>query len=251
MKRSVPIDILEDTAAFRQQVRMAAVQVNGLRSDELQMALAYEVEPSSGVPAAEAELAFRAVPDPDPTVRVFEVVVRRRRATEGGVLRRWRVPIAVCLLLLLAFVAVDFVRTSLALSTMTHEVRTREALQAQVDAGRHAAAADRRAAEELRTRRQNVARAQDEAARLRAAWPDLLRAIASACGEKAVLKEISASGPYRARLAATAITPEAASQVMVALSAAAARAGWRFRPGTIATSVQGTTANFDCEVSHD
>ena len=150
---------------------MAAVQVNGLRSDELQMALAYEVEPSSGVPAAEAELAFRAVPDPDPTVRVFEVVVRRRRATEGGVLRRWRVPIAVCLLLLLAFVAVDFVRTSLALSTMTHEVRTREALQAQVDAVRHAAAADRRAAEELRTRRQNAARAQDEAARLRAAWP--------------------------------------------------------------------------------
>ena len=59
----------EDANAFRQQVRMAAVQVTGLRQDELAMALAYEVEPFSGVPAGDAEVAYVGITPCSPVLR--------------------------------------------------------------------------------------------------------------------------------------------------------------------------------------
>ena len=77
MSRKKTDSVMDDPSAFRQQVRMAAVQVTGLRPDELSTALAYEIEPFSGIPAAEAELAYSPVVDPDPTVSVYDVAVRR------------------------------------------------------------------------------------------------------------------------------------------------------------------------------
>ena len=102
---------MDDESAFRQQVRMAAVQVAGLRPDELSAALAYEVEPFSGIPAAEAELAYTPVVYSDPAVRVFDVAVRRRksRADKGG--GRYLIPIIVVGIIALVIAGIDFVRT--------------------------------------------------------------------------------------------------------------------------------------------
>ena len=88
MSRKKTDSVMDDPSAFRQQVRIAAVQVTGLRPDELAAALAYEVEPLSGIPAAEAELAYSPVVDPDPTVRVYDVAVRRRKNRAAKVSRR-------------------------------------------------------------------------------------------------------------------------------------------------------------------
>lgn len=48
----------ESREVYRQRVRMPEVQVAGLSEAELQSALAYEVEPFSGIPSALAEIEY-------------------------------------------------------------------------------------------------------------------------------------------------------------------------------------------------
>ena len=239
-----------DANAFRQQVRMAAVQVTGLRPDELATALAYEVEPFSGIPAAEAEVTYVPVVDADPSVRVYDVAVRRKksRSATGGA--RFLVPLLVIGALALVLAAADFVFMQRRLGALRKEVAVQTNLEAQLDAVRRPAAAARAEAQALRERRETAARAQDEAARARAAYADILKAIAAAYGERAVLMTLD-GGPAVLRVKGVAVTAAAAADVQVALTKSAIERGWRLTLGPIAVRTPGLTAEFECELTHD
>ncbi|MBO7683387.1 MAG: hypothetical protein J6T51_01520 [Kiritimatiellae bacterium] len=251
MSRRRSVSVADDPSAFRQRVRMAAVQVAGLRPDELEMALAYEVEPSSGIPASEAEISFRLLADDDPTVRVYEVAVRRRvaeRADAGG---RFLRPLAALGALVVLLVAVDAVRVARTISALSLDVATCERLDAKVKAVQREAKSARDEARALRAGREAAQAAREEVARMRSAWPRLLRSIAQACGDRAVLTSLVSDGSFRAKFSATTVSPRVAADVMVELSRAAAKVGWRVEPGSVAASERGSTTSFDCEVVHD
>jgi hypothetical protein len=76
--------IFSDRGALCRQVRLAAVQVEGLGDEELAMALAYELEPYSSIPAADAEVAWRELDGEDRSMRVFEAAVIRRTRSRRG-----------------------------------------------------------------------------------------------------------------------------------------------------------------------
>lgn len=251
MRRGAAVSVIDDPAAFRQQVRMAAVQVAGLKADEIESALAYEVEPSSGIPAAEAELAYRLVAGDDPTVRVYEVFVRRRKSNAAAGGERCLLPLAIIGAAVLLSVAVDAALTIRAQTRLARDVAEREMLDAKIKAVQREARAARDEADGIRARRASAAKAQGDVSRFRAAWPALLRAIGSSFGDRAVVTSLDSRDPFRARLTATAVSQRAAADVMVALTAAAQGLNWRVTPGTMAVSARGTTTTFDCELEYD
>ena len=251
MSRGAAVSIMDDPSAFRQQVRMAAVQVAGLKPSELEAALAYEVEPSSGIPAAEAEIGFRLVPGDDPTVRVYDVAVRRRKAHGSAGAERFVRPLTILGAVVLAIVAADAAVTLRTQSRLARDVAERERLDARIKAVQREARAAREETQSVRAKREAAVKAQDDVARYRAAWPELLDAIAESCGGGAVLTSLEADGPFRVKMRATAVSPRAAADVMVSLAAAARRIGWRVRPGATAVSARGTTTTFDCELEYD
>ena len=218
MTRKKTDSVMDDPSAFRQQVRIAAVQVTGLRPDELAAALAYEVEPLSGIPAAEAELDYTPVVDADPTVRVYDVAVRRRKGRAGTGGSRFLLPLVILGILVLLVAGADFVRTSARLRALKKDVAAQGALQAQLDAVR--------------------------------SYAEILDTIASACGERAVLTSLGGDA-FAIRLSGVAVTADAAAETLVALTEAAAKQGWRVAPGPIAVRTPGLTAEFTCEVAHD
>ena len=240
----------EDSNVFRQQVRMAAVQVTGLRQDELAMALAYEVEPFSGVPAADAEVAYVPVADADPAVRVYDVTVTRKKKRSAGGCERFLAPALVIGAIALLLAAADFFFMQRKLYALRREVAVQTELEARLDAVRKPAAAARAEAQAMRERREAAARAQDDVARARASYAHLLKAVAAAYGERAVLTSIE-GGPSSVRIKGVAATASAAADVQVALTRAAAEHGWRLVPGQIVLRKPGLTAEFESELAHD
>lgn len=250
MIRKKTLSVMDDTSAFRQQVRMATVQVTGLRPDELAAALAYEVEPFSGIPAADAELAYTPVAGSDPAVRVYEVAVRRRKSRASAGEERLLLPLLILGGFCLVLACIDFVYTSLRLRTAENDVASQSVLQSRLDAIRKPAKAARAEANAIRARRENAAKAQKEAAAARSAYADIMDVVAAACGDKAVLKSID-GGVFSMRLTGVAVTASAAADVLVALSDAATRQGWRIVSGPIDVLTPGLTAEFKCELTHD
>ena len=250
MSRKKTVSVMDDPSAFRQQVRMAAVQVTGLRPDELSTALAYEIEPFSGIPAAEVELAYSPVVDPDPTVRVYDVAVRRKknRAAKGG--ERYLLPLLILGILALVLAGVDFFFTSRRLDGLKKSVAEQAHLQSALDAVRTPAKAARNEARAIRERREAATRAQDAAAKARNAYADILEAIAEACGDRAVLSSLD-GGAFTLRLTGVAVTASGAADTLVALADAAAKRGWRLSTGPITVRTPGQTAEFKCELNHD
>ena len=241
--------VRDDPAAFRQQVRMAAVQVAGLRPDELAVALAYEVEPFSGVPAAEAEVSYSPVVDPDPAVRVYDVAVRRRRRRAGIGAERLLVPAMAAGAALLAAAAVDFGILAYRTHCAERSIAERAPLDAQLRRVDGAARANREEARRLREARERSAAAQDRVERLRAAYPSLMDAVAGVCGGRMVVKSFASDGPFAVVLRAVAVSAQDAGEAMAQLTRAAAGRGWRVEPGGISSSAQGTTAEFTCRIA--
>ena len=254
MKKNDPERIWSDPKAFRQQVRMAAVQAAGLSPEELAAALAYEVEPFSGIPAGEAELVFRPVSDPDPTVRVFDVAAVRSARGAGGspVPRRLFVWLGAAAAALLVLAAFDFVRISSAERRLSAETARRAALDAELKSLQGRIDANRREAKALRDARVEAARAQQNAEVLRDVYRLLLDTVSEAFGERAVLKEIRATGrPYSAEITAVSLGTKPAAEALVRLSDALVPRGWRIDPGAISADGQGGTVAFSCTLAFD
>ena len=250
MTRKKTVSVTDDPSAFRQQVRMAAVQVAGLRPDELSAALAYEVEPVSGIPAAEAEIYYTPVVDSDPTVRVYDVAVRRRKSRSAAGGERCLLPALAIGVAAIVLAGVDFAFTSMWLDGLRRDVALQARLQSELDAVRNPAKAARAEARAIRERRESAARAQVEAAKARSAFADVLEAISVACGDRAVVSSLD-GGSFSLRLAGVAVTAQAAADTLVALTEDASRRGWRLTTGPIMVRTPGQTAEFKCELTHD
>jgi len=231
---------------------MAAVQVAGLRPEELAQALAYEVEPFSGIPAAEADVGFKTIADPDPSVRVYDVAVRRRkrRGASSGGLDRWLKPAVVFACMLGTLLVADGIFLVCRKSSLAKSVVERRPLQTQLDRLRREAKSARDGASSIRSKREAAIRAQDEAADLRAAHADLLDCLAVACGERAVVSAVAPGEAARTlHVRAIGVSAEAAAEVMRLLTVHASVKGWRVVPGTITASGTGATVTFGFEVA--
>jgi len=249
-----PERIWSDPKAFRQKVRMPAVQVAGLAPDELAVALAYEVEPFSSIPAAEAELVFRPVADPDATVRIFDVAVVRGAGKSSGasVPRRMTLWAGIAAAALLALASFDFLRIRSAEMSLSAETARRSALDRELKSLQGRIDANRREAKALRDRRVDAARAQQNAHVLRDVYRLLLSTLSEACGERAVLKEIrEADKPFSAEIKAVSLSTKAASETLVRLSDALVPRGWRIEPGDLSSDRQGGTVGFTCTLTFD
>jgi len=231
-------------AEFRRQVRIAAVQAAGLGAEELGTALAYELEPESGIPASEAEVEFTPVADPDSTVCVYDVVVRRRRARTGAGAAKWLRVATLFAVAVLAAIAADWWWTSSRIKEAKSDVAKRQPLDARLKAERRAAHSSSDEARKVRERREAAVEAQDAVAERRRAWGMILTALGTACGDNAIIREISSPEPFAAEIAATAISAQAAADAMAALTEGAGKVGWRCEPGNIAERKRGSIVEF-------
>ena len=237
----------ETAAEFRRQVRMAAVQVLGLGRDELAQALAYEVEPLSGIPAEEAEVDFQPVDDADQTVRVYEVTVRRRdarAAAKKGATRWLKVAFAAAALVLVALL-VDALVMSGRLAAQRRAVAERRPLEARLESLRGELSAARNETSALRERRAAAARAQVDVADARSALAALLSDLSATCGARAVVTAVK-KGDAPQTLVVTAVgeSAEAAADVMRELARRAGARGQRLVPGVIAAGGSGTAVDY-------
>ena len=245
-------DVRSDPTAFRQQVRMAAVQTEGLHPEELAAALAYEVEPFSGIAPDEAEVAYQEAEGGDPSVRVYEVAVRRRTRRTGarGDLSRYLKQAVWAGIALLALVALDFGVTAWRTARLDRVVARQSQLDAQVNGVRNATRQKQEEIRTIRESRQAAERAQDAAERLRAAYAEMLSEIATACETRAVVKSIG-GGARQIVLRAVALSTAAAAETMEALSLRATKRGWKLETGPIAVQGAGPLATFECVITHD
>lgn len=254
--------VFASPACFRQRVVLPAVQVAGLSEDELKAALAFEVEPFSGIPAAACEMAWRAVEEPDPGRRAFEVVQIRSsdlasevaRARAGG--RRVtavtavpddargerledlpRVPVkgrglvrahpvllwAAACVLLACGLAWDGLRIQGEVKSLRRDVAGRRGLQAEKERLESRAGDLRRQTEDLLRRRADERRAQVRAEVLRAAARELLESVPKACRDESVVRGIRAGAePSELVLSGVALSAEAATRTVARITEALA-----------------------------
>ena len=253
MNESEQKRLFADRSAFRQRLKMAAVQVAGLQPDELARALAYEVEPFSGIPAAEAQLAFVPVEDPDPSVRVYDIAVTRRRkgsaSADGDRLARFLRPAVLAAVLILLGTGADFAWLSWRTSRLERACAVRAPLQRRL---RQVASETRAAQDEaarLRSAREASAAAQEGFARLRGVFPELLQTLAGVCGGRAVVRELkSGETPFAVTVRAVAPGADAAAAVTVGIAKALAPRGWTAESGPLTARRDGSTAEFECNL---
>jgi len=243
-------EIWENPKAFRQQVTLARVQVEALGEEDLASALAYEVEPFSGIVASQAEVAWRVVEDAGgKDVVAFDVAVARQwKSTSKGKKARsvWMWLGAVMALLA---VGADWACLKHEAAVLREAVAEQEPLDAQIRQIRDNAAKVRQSARQLKGSREKLAEAQDDIEAMRSAYPKLMDAIASACRGRTVVKSFTSTGPFEVEMNAVAASAQSCSDVMAALSRIAPEKGWKLAAGEIASSEQGTTAKFSCKLA--
>ena len=257
MKKLSPDQVLATVAAFRQRVNLPAAQVLGLSDAELASALAFEVEPFSGIPCAESRIAWKRVNAADAARAVFDVVqIRTRDLVEevakakkakrnvlavtappesaagetvedlpwvpvkagGGI--SLKLPLLGALAALLALLAMGWHGMSLRTERrrLESEVAVQLRLQGEKNALESQLSALRRQIDGLRERRMEAERAQQNAEVLRSAWRVLLEAVPRACRDESVLKSVKATGAYSAQLTGLSLSTEAATRTFVRLS---------------------------------
>lgn len=229
---------------FRQRVSLAAVQVAGLSPGELSTALAYEVEPFSGVPPAEAEVVYEEVAGGDADTLVFDVTVRRRGRRAGA---GWRWPV-VLTAVALAAAACDCAALSWRIGSVSRKVAEQEPLDGRVRRALGAAKENSAEAARIRAGRERVSAAHDRVDRLRAAYPSLMAAVAGVCGGRMVVREFSSAPQFSVGLRAVAAPAGSSGELMSGLTRAAGEAGWSVSPGGISAGGPGSTASLDCRL---
>ena len=250
--------VLASPACFRQRVVLPAAQVAGLSDAELKAALAFEVEPFSGIPAAACEMAWRAVEEPDAGRRAFDVVQIRpadlaaevARARAGGrrvsavtavpdaargerledlpriaVKRRGfaashpAVLWAAACALLAGGLAWDGLGLHGDVKALRRDVAVRRGLQAEKERLESRAGDLRRQADDIRRRRAEERRAQARAAVVRASLRELLEAVPKACRDESVVRGLRAGEePAGIVLSGVALSAEAATRTVARLT---------------------------------
>jgi hypothetical protein len=230
--------IFGDKNAFRREVALAAVQIEGLGEGEISTALAYEVEPYSAIPAAAAEVAWREIEGDDPSVRIFDVaVVRRAEKKNAAGLARWLKPAMMLGVLILIAVGADYAYLEYRTSRLEQSLAAREPLQRELDRIAKKRDGFRRRAAEIRSGREAAVKAQDDCAALRRAYLDFFEVL-SALDGKAVIKSISAGkDPFSLEFSLLAVDERSGSSAMSALTGDLADRGWELQIGDLGADV--------------
>lgn len=249
MKREKEKDrVFADKGACRRRVNLARVQIEGLGDGELATALAYEVEPYSHIPAAEAQVAWKESESGDPAIRMFEVAVVRRRAERSvGGMERCLGALVILGVLALAALAADFAYMKYRFRALEESLSRRAPLQRELDALAAKASKAKNRAAAIRSAREDAVKAQAECARLRGAHLGFLQAL-SGLGGKAVVKSIApGKEPFSLAFALAAVDERSGSEVMTGLTAELARRGWELSPGDVTGAGNGEIVVFNAE----
>lgn len=256
-------------------VRLSALQVGSLQPSELEYALAYELEPESGIPAAQAAAVWRELESPDAAVKVYEVTVSRRSPrladsgnssfaarhldrlganSDGGAsfaAHRWLLILPVVAILAAIVCAADFAILKRRNASLRGAIAAQEPLDGELkrlQAQERAARDEARAIEEAR---EAAERAQQRVETLRAAFPGALEALAAVLGSaksSATIVSFSSPRPFALHVNAVATSAAAAADTLAELAAAAAQRGWTLSPGDISSAPDGLTAAFSFQL---
>lgn len=242
------------------QVRLSALQAGSLQPGELEYALAYELEPESGIPAREAAATWRELESPDAAVRVFEVTVSRRANAAGArsaaagetswMPRAIRIAAVIAAAALVAC-AVDFVLVRHRNASLRRTIAMQEPLDAELKRLAQQERAARDEARAIQDAREAAERAQQNVETLRAALPGALDALAAVLGSSkstATIVSFSSPRPFSLDVKAVAISATAAADTLAELTAAAHERGWALSPGDITSAPDGLTAAFSFQL---
>ncbi|MBR0197008.1 MAG: hypothetical protein IJQ34_02635 [Kiritimatiellae bacterium] len=247
-------DIWLDKGVFRQQVRLAAAQVSSLSKGELEFALAYEVEPFSGIPADEADIVWREIEEEDAAVKAFEVAVIGRKSKSGKSSKsKSGASKALCVLIILALAAVvaavfDYVKLDGKLKITKEKVDEQLRLDSQIKSVVSRSIALEQEREKIRSVRQSAEKAQAKIANLRSAYQIAMEMLASVCGGRTVVKSFASPEPFSIELVAVAVSAQNAAETMARLSGEAKSKGWRLEMGEISSSSKSPTVQFVCRL---
>lgn len=290
MKKILPEQVFATSDCFRQRVSLPSSQTASLSHDELAAALGFEIEPFSGIPRADSEMAWREVGDAGGTRRVYDVVQIRRAdlakaVAEGRKMKRvvravtappegaagetveslpWIEvrrarglsgisPYALwagACVVAACALAWDFWRVKSESEALRREVVERRALQREKDGLSRKISAAGSELESLRAKREAAMRAQDGVAAFRAAWKELLSAISDVCGDEVVVKSLVPDGAFSVELSGVALSAESAGRFFVRM-ADALHGKSGWRTSPGKVVSSGETASFTCRAKFD
>lgn len=275
---------------FRQSVRLPRAQMAGLSDADRRKALAFEVEPFSGIAAADGELAFAERSSDDPSYSAWDVVqapsvllaALAATAKAAGVVPvgvtalpedddpesalespfvadRRENPIlgnpirtgAVVLAVCAAVCAADFAVLKVRTKALEPVVSEQMVLENRRGLMQQDVQRLRDEAQRLRAARESQAAAVRGAAAKREAWTKLLGGVTQVCGESALLRSVSSDAPGHATLEALCLTAQEAGETLSRLTRTLGPLGWRVKPGALSETMQGGSVRFSCEVSFD
>lgn len=222
--------IFADKDAFRREVSLARVQVEGLSRDELASALAYELEPYSKIPALEADVAWRDVESPDGAMLVFDVALVRRRSSAGGAAgpEKFIRPLSVAAVALILALCGDYAYLEWRINALEDSLATRAPLQRELDDLAKRASGLNRQTQDIRSSREAAQKAQRECAILRAAFPGLLEALSVVGGRVVVKSLVKGKDDFSLEFTFAAADGETGNEAMTSLSRELAKRGWSF-----------------------
>lgn len=232
---------------YRQRVSMAGVQVDGLSQEEILSALAYEVEPFSGIPAHEADVTFSQLDGGDESVRVFDVTVRRRKSASGGIsaAKALRAAIAFSAVVFVA-IAADFAVLSYRTGRLSSSVEARRPLDSSLRSIENKASSLGSEAVRLAETVSTVDNARNRIASARSRYFRLMGEIARKCGGRMVVKSFDSPEAFSVEMSASAVSVQACADALSELTRAASLAGWSASPGKMHSDESLSTVGFTC-----
>lgn len=259
-KKILPEHVFTTPDCFRQRVNLPSSQTAGLSRDELAAALGFEIEPFSGIPRADSEMAWKEVGDAAGARRIYDVVQIRRADMEKAVAEGRKMkrvvravtappesaagetvetlpwievrrsgglsgvsPYAVwaaACAIAACALAWDFWGIRSETAELRREVSERRVLQREKDGLGKKLSSAKGELDALRAGREAARRAQDGVAAFRAAWKELLSAVSGVCGDEVVVRSIASDGAFSAEISGVALSAEAAGRFFVRMAEA-------------------------------
>lgn len=257
MKKKNTEETIISEVCFRQQVNFPASQVANLSDAEIASALAFEIEPFSGISRSEGEIAWRMKPDAVPGRKVFDTVQIRktdfasilaRAKSEKKKVKGVTAPFDISLgetldemplirpakksikfdrmtlwiflcLTVCVFLLGEWLQIKSQNRRLKAELQAREILQSKKLSLEAKERALRSEINDIRTSREREIKIQEKASSLRSSWRILLDAVSNACKDECVIRKIEKTdSPFAARLEGVALSPDAASRTMSRLT---------------------------------
>ncbi|MBO5642908.1 MAG: hypothetical protein J6S51_02765 [Kiritimatiellae bacterium] len=240
------------TSVYRQRVSMAALQVDGLSKSEIASALAYEVEPFSGIAGSQAEVSFETVLSDDPSVRIFDVTVTRKSKSSKNFDAKKLIKIASILsALLVVVIGADFFLLSRKIKTLSSSIEVRRPIDAKLRSLESKISNNNAEASRLEASCKAVESARASIAAKRKAYSALMEEVASGCAGQMVVKAFNSNGPFSVELEGSSMSVESCTASMLSLTRAACHAQWKASPGRMNADHTGSVISFSCAFLYD